>query len=70
MLYNQKKDTQRALSKYAYYEVIESGRIVMKKGDRPLRFHIIVSGTGREHFRSHGNESYSSFFVRKVFVDP
>ena len=23
----------------------------MKKGDRPLRFHIIVSGTGREHFK-------------------
>ena len=34
----------------------------MKKGDRPLRFHIIVSGTGREHFRSHGTASYSLFF--------
>ena len=41
---NTQKDTQRALSKYAYYESIESGRIVMKKGDRPLRFHIIITG--------------------------
>ena len=57
------KDTQRALSKYAYYEVIESGRIVMKKGDRPLRFHIIVSGIGRKHILTRKNASLNKCFI-------
>ena len=56
------KDTQRALSKYAYYEVIESGRIVMKKGDRPLRFHIIVSGIGHEHILTRTRKLLRSTF--------
>ena len=62
------KDTQRALSKYAYYEVIESGRIVMKKGDRPLRFHIIVSGIGHEHIFAHTKKNgWSQFGYGFIF---
>ena len=41
----------------------------MKKGDRPLRFHIIVSGTGPEHLRSHETEMTSSFLVRCAITD-
>ena len=57
------KDTQRALSKYAYYEVIESGRIVMKKGDRPLRFHIIVSGIGHKHILTRTDKCFIELFI-------
>ena len=58
-------DTQKAISKYAYYESFSTGRVVMKKDDRPLRFHIIIAGralladviklpTGKEEIRWRG----------------
>jgi hypothetical protein len=65
-------DTQNALAKYSYLEVIEPGRLIMKKGDRPLRFHIIISGrallteviilpTGKENIQMRG-------VIRWVFI--
>ena len=58
-------DTQTALAKFSYLEIIEPGRLVMKKGDRPLRFHIIIVGralvtevttlpTGKENIQMRG----------------
>ena len=58
-------DTQKAISKYAYFESFSSGRVVMRKNDRPLRFHIIITGralladmmrlpTGKEEIRWRG----------------
>lgn len=58
-------DTQMAISKYAYFESFSTGRVVMKKNDRPLRFHIIITGralladiiklpTGKEEIRWRG----------------
>ncbi|CAG5097276.1 Oidioi.mRNA.OKI2018_I69.XSR.g15006.t1.cds [Oikopleura dioica] len=36
--------TQKDIAKYAYLEEFEPGRMIFKKSDRPLRFHLVVSG--------------------------
>lgn len=37
-------ETQKNIAKYAYLEEFEPGRMIFKKNDRPLRFHLVVSG--------------------------
>lgn len=37
-------ETQKDIAKYAYLEEFEPGRMIFKKNDRPLRFHLVVSG--------------------------